>query len=532
MSGARTSLASILKQRVLGLDIGSHSVKAAELLHTPLRGLEIGQLREMRREPGADLAAELREFLRTYELPTEAVVCALPGDRVSSRRLSFPFTDLKRIGQAVPFEVEGQVPFDLDDFLLDWELLRRQRSTTDVMATLARRSEVGGLLETLREAGVEPRIVESEGLLLANLGALFELGGVRLLVDVGHRKTTLCLLCDGRPAAARTIPLGGLALTEAVAQERSVALDEAERLKQETGVFPPGIEAGEGKDQPVLDRLARELVRTVGSLEPLLRESGEAGLDAVTLLGGSARLHRLAEYLGQRTGLPVALLEPPSEPHRHALVAAGDPLLFAPAIALALRGTPLARTRMNFRQDEFARRLDLTRYGSQIRQTGWRVAAVVGIALVWGIVGLTVGNRQAEQVEARTAALYEQAFPGRPVPNDVLGAMRNAVQDAHSRADLLGVYAGNLSALDILTELSERVPADLPVIFEELNIDRQTVRIRGHTERFENVDRLRAELERFGPFSQIRVSEIQSDARRGGKTFNLTIGLGERGSRR
>ena len=40
MSGARYSLAAILKQRVLGLDIGAHSVKAAELVHTPFRGLE------------------------------------------------------------------------------------------------------------------------------------------------------------------------------------------------------------------------------------------------------------------------------------------------------------------------------------------------------------------------------------------------------------------------------------------------------------------------------------------------------------
>jgi type IV pilus assembly protein PilM len=525
-------LAAILKQRVLGLDIGDHSVKAAELVHTPFRGLEVGQLRTLPLEPGADLAAELREFLRVYELPTDAVVCALPGDRVSSRRLSFPFSDVKRIAQAVPFEVEGQVPFDLDDFLLDWEPVRRQRGSTDVMATLARRSEVGTLLEALREAGIEPRVIEAEGLVLANLGALFDLTGTRLLVDVGHRKTTLCLLCDGRPVAARTLPLAGQALTEAFAQERGVPTSEAERLKQETGAFPPGIETGEGKDQPVLDRLARELVRTVGSLEPLLREAAEGTLEEVTLLGGSARLHRLAEYLKQRTGLPVAMLAAPAEPHRTTLLARGDPTLFAPALALAVRGTPMARTRMNFRQDEFARRVDLTQYGSQLRGTAWRGAAAILVALVWVLVGITLGNRQARELETRTASLYEQAFPGRPVPDNVLATMRGAVQDAHGRADVLGVYAGNLSALDILTELSARVPQNLPVIFEELNIDRRTIRIRGHTERFENVDRLQKELETFEPFSQIRVSEIQSDARRGGKTFNLTISLGERGATR
>ena len=40
-------MAGILRQRVLGLDIGAHSVKAAEIVHTPFRGLEIGQLRTL-----------------------------------------------------------------------------------------------------------------------------------------------------------------------------------------------------------------------------------------------------------------------------------------------------------------------------------------------------------------------------------------------------------------------------------------------------------------------------------------------------
>ena len=72
--------------------------------------------------------------------------------------------------------------------------------------------------------------------------------------------------------------------------------------------------------------------------------------------------------------------------------------------------------------------------------------------------------------------------------------MREAVRDAERRAEILGVYRGNLSALDVLTEISERVPADLDVVFEELSIDGQTMRIRGHTPSFEAADRLGAEL--------------------------------------
>ncbi|MCZ6605407.1 MAG: DUF108 domain-containing protein, partial [Alphaproteobacteria bacterium] len=44
------------------------------------------------------------------------------------------------------------------------------------------------------------------------------------LVDLGHRKTTLCLLLDERAVAARTVPLGGLSLTQALAKDRGIDL--------------------------------------------------------------------------------------------------------------------------------------------------------------------------------------------------------------------------------------------------------------------------------------------------------------------
>ncbi len=514
-------------RRVLGLDIGSHAVKAVELRQT-LRSIEVVQMRALPLDvPGPALGEELRDFAIAHGLPTDHVVCALPGDRVSSRRLSFPFRDRRRISQAVPFAVEGEVPFDLDEFFLDWELVGGDRSHADVVATLAPRSEVALLLKTLAEAGIEPRVVEAEGLALANLGALFPLGGHRLLLDLGHRKSTICLVLDGRAAATRTIPIAGQALTQAIAKERHLAEGEAERAKLEAGVFAHGLDAGGSEVHALLDRLARELVRTLGSLETILARQG-ARIEELTLLGGSSRLHRLPDYLAHRTGLSVAVLPPPPEPFRAAVLAAGDPLLFAPALALALRGTTQARTRMNFRQDEFARRVNLRRLGRELRTTGILAATVLALALASFGVRIGVENRRAGSIEGQTAALYQQAFPGQPAPTNPVAALREAVRGARSRADLLGVYGGSYSALDLLAEISARVPKELAVVFDEFNVDRQSVRIRGYTESFENVDRLRAELASFEPFAQIRVSEIQTDARRGegsGKTFNLTIHL-------
>jgi general secretion pathway protein L len=517
-----------MARRILGLDMGSHAVKAVEIRQT-LRELSLVQARAL---PVSDappsLPAELRDFIQTYDLPSELVVASVAGDRLSTRRVFFPFRDRRKIRAAVPFEVESQVPFELDDYFVDFEVVSETEARTDVVAALVPRAEVALLLTALREARAEPRIVEAEGLALANLAAFFPLDGTRLLADVGHRKTTLCLCVDGRPLAARTVLVAGHAVTQALAAERGLGEVEAERLKIEQGVLGP--QRSSPAATAVIDRLARELMRTVGSLEALLppRDDGAGGVDEITLLGGGAHLHRLDEYLSERTGLPVRRLAPAPGELGAALLALGDPLLFAPALALALRGSMKAATRMNFRQDELAHRIDLVGMARELRATG----VIVGLAAVLALAGLGarifLADRRGDAVEQQALALYAEAFPGKPAPPNVMAAMRDAVGEAQGRADTLGVYRGNLSALDILTEISARIPPDLEVVFEELAIDGQVVQIKGHTPAFGSVDRLRAELARYEPFSSITVGDITSDARRGGQSFSMRISLAAR----
>jgi hypothetical protein len=86
----------------------------------------------------------------------------------------------------VPFEVEAQVPFDLEDIVIDWAEIESSRDHTSLLATVSPRKEVALLLHTLRQAGVEPRVVEAEGFVLGNLVGLFSLPGRRIVLDLGR----------------------------------------------------------------------------------------------------------------------------------------------------------------------------------------------------------------------------------------------------------------------------------------------------------------------------------------------------------
>ena len=113
----------------------------------------------------------------------------------------------------------------------------------------------------------------------------------------------------------------------------------------------------------------------------------------------------------------------------------------------------------------------------------------------------------------------------KPLPSSALAGLREAVQSANERAEFLGVYRGNLSALDLLAEVSKHIPEDLDIVFEELSIDRQIIRMRVYSKSFEAADRLGAELSKFGPFAQARIGSIETDRKRGGKRIQVTISL-------
>jgi general secretion pathway protein L len=515
-----------MMKNVLGLDLGSHSLKAVEFRQT-LRGVEVVQLRSLpRADADVPLPELVRRFVDLHRLSTEQVVVNLPGARLSSRRLSFPFRERRKLAQAVPFAVEEELPFDLEDVVIDWTITGGDRSRADVMAAIAPRAEVSELLAQLEAAGCSPRVIEAEGLVLGNLSAVFDLPGRRLLADLGHAKTTFCLLVDGAAVAARTVPLGGRHLTEALAADRGLSPAEAERAKCEEGVF--GSRGAPPQTAKVLDRFAREVVRTLGAVEEVI---GGTAPDEVTIFGGTSLLGGLDDFLSEQTGIATRRLPLPRESHGQGLVAGGPPILFASAIALGLRGTAQARTGMNFRRDEFAVRIDVSQMLREFRATAWLAAAAAVLALVGFGTSAWLASRQADELEARAAQLFAEVLPGVPVPENPVAGLRQQLAAAQERADFLGVYHGNLSALDLLTELSKLVPADLDIALEELSIDRQTVRMRVHAQSFQSADRLGVELGKSGPFEGASIGSIETDSKTGAKRFNVTISLKPPGER-
>ena len=105
--------------------------------------------------------------------------------------------------------------------------------------------------------------------------------------------------------------------------------------------------------------------------------------------------------------------------------------------------------------------------------------------------------------------------------------MRPAVSGLEERANSLGsLMVREVSPVNVLNEISQRVPAELEVEFREFIAEQDRVRIEGITTSFDAIERIKESLESYPWFTGIAVSDAKSGVKPGKVIFKLTIDLG------
>jgi type II secretory pathway component PulL len=154
------------------------------------------------------------------------------------------------------------------------------------------------------------------------------------------------------------------------------------------------------------------------------------------------------------------------------------------------------------------------------------MAAVLLLLLgVSTTTSLALESRRADVLEAQAVAMYSQLFPDSELPERPIQAMSQAVTEARARADFLGLYGGNNSALDLLMLISNQIPQDLVVKFEEVSIDRQVIRIKIAAESYEAMDRMESVLREDPVLASADVAGQAKRLKDGSITFALNIPL-------
>ncbi|MBA2320788.1 MAG: pilus assembly protein PilM, partial [Deltaproteobacteria bacterium] len=161
--------------RLLAIDLGSHAVKVTVFRNVSRQWTLEGRWDQRVEQSGAvpaldeRLAALDALFLGQPQLrPTgsDAVAFALPGDIATFHRITMPFSDRSKVEQTLPFAIEAEVPFDLDQMVLGWRVVS-SGPQTQVLTALVRRDRLETWIGALDQHGFDPSVVYVDGELLA-----------------------------------------------------------------------------------------------------------------------------------------------------------------------------------------------------------------------------------------------------------------------------------------------------------------------------------------------------------------------------
>lgn len=323
----------------LGLDIGTSSIKAVELIEKR-NGYELRNLikidlpwMEKNAEKETITAKLIRDFIRKYKINTRRVISGIRGESVIIRRIRVPLMEEKQISQAMRWQVEEHIPYSLNQICLDFQVLEKNLTGEEgeemsVILVGAKKETVEKHLRLLARTGVFPRIIDVDAFALFNV---FQLSNSRdndsvALLEIGHSTTSITLLDRGYPFLIRDINWGGSYLTEGIKKELRVSYQQAQQMKERYGIMGLDDEIGANKvklankskekaNEKLVDRAIRKaldspLGEIIHSFEYYTSEREGATIKKVILSGGTPCLKNIDKFFSEELGIPVKIVNP------------------------------------------------------------------------------------------------------------------------------------------------------------------------------------------------------------------------------
>ena len=412
--------------RLLGIEIGPTALRGV-LLRSSMRKVEVERyleipLAEAEDSPGRapELAEAGPNLLRAAEHAPDSIIAAIAGEEASLRTVELPAAARKRIAEILPFELEALLPFEPRDAAIDHQPMADNDGTRFMVAAVLR-PKVTAALDLYTRAGIEPHELAAGAAALDGLTQLLpelRAPGPFLIVDLGDRRTDLCLVAGGYCVAARTVSIG-------------------------LGDMPGAAEDARG-----------ELQRSLAAF----RCAGADAPQAVYVCGNGAVAKGGPEWLADVLELPVQLLELPPSTEGGSEGHAG----FGRAAALAARAA-LGRRRINLRTGEFAP----THVRGQLQN---QVQLLIACALA--IVAATMVSLKARQsllVDEQDTLASELAT----VTKQVLGTAISDPAEAETliKNPKLGDPLPRFDAFDAVGALSTAIPIEVSHEVKRLAID-------------------------------------------------------------
>lgn len=311
---------------LVGVDIGSSSIKLCQL--KDIRGkktlvkfgyhaLPPQTIVDGHVQNAGAIVEGLNQLFNQHKIKRRDVALAVSGHAVIIKKMALPMMTNAELDEQIDWEAEQQIPYDIKDVQIDYEVLRKrpEQGQMDVLLVAAKKEEINESAQIARDAKLKPTVIDVDAFTVqnafeANYGLPKE--GTVALINIGATLTTIHILSQGIPAFTRNIINGGNAITEEIQKRLGISWEEAETYKTGAAGFGGDARSVVPNEVPqivkqVVEVLSGEILRT---LDFYLATSGEKEIDRVFIAGGTANIPEVGAAIERRAKAPVELLDP------------------------------------------------------------------------------------------------------------------------------------------------------------------------------------------------------------------------------
>jgi len=302
---------------LVGLSIGASSVKAVELKTTgkgwafsayessPVEGA-LSDQREII-NPGV-ITDAIRDVFSRARISNKEVCAALTGSGVIIKTLSLTVTNMKELQDQVMWEAEQYIPFDINDVVVDFEVLRKLKDNqVEVIIVAVKKDFIDQYRDAIESAKLKISVFDVEVFALQNCYEMNydpPLNQSVMIADIGAMSMKTVICSEGVPLFTKDSPYGGSMVSLEIQRELKLAsVMDAEALKI-SGNLPQEV-------AEIVSRTSHTLGSELKkSLDFYNASSMGPPVSVIYLSGGASRAADLLQIAGEYAHLPVEYLNP------------------------------------------------------------------------------------------------------------------------------------------------------------------------------------------------------------------------------
>ncbi len=492
--------------KILGLDINNNSIAAVRVTSS-LKGFQVTACSYVAFENDDGLENALKIMFEQDGLKSDICHSSIPGEYASFRNLQLPFKDTKKIKQTLPFELEAMTPFPIEDLLVDFTLIS-QTDQSAILSAAVKRKDISKHLELLIPHQVYPDTLDIKCMPIVSwLLKQNETPDNGLYLQLDEHISTMILFLNRRIELVRTF-----------------IYHETSKVKEPSGEANNDDIAPQAHKGP--DSYFEELSTQVrNTLHFFISKSNKTTLPEKILFSGTWGIFPDSEeHLNRFLGIPAEKIDLSRNEkiHMDETITKWDPALMNNALALALRDTKHGQG-FNFRKDEFEKKKHHFGPKKEIRKT----AAALFILLCFLTANIGMGyhflNKKHDKLNSKISALLKETLSVSRTPYGKEVAIMEMEINKIKKAASLSVNSGRDRVLDLIKDISQRIPDSLDVHLTRMVIDLESVRLSGNTDTFNTVDKIKNDLGSSKCFNSATISSAKLD--RAGNKIEFEIKL-------